>query len=242
MICWNNLEKKVIEGLISTNNYNPSNCITHIINMHKKEDAPAIKFPEDVVIRMENPTMDNPSTSSLVTESTSTVATKKQYGTPGKYACEEANSILYKFFNSANIAIRQANNEYLHEYSRYLIENAGVLQSQKSNVLFSRRKYLKQELMLFNTFTMIVTNLVDSTRNYYKNQTNNPGGIPFICVAHDGWDSKDHDVLGVSIHFLVPYDWIYVSLAVGLQRMSSKKSADMVEHINKILRRYVCLC
>jgi hypothetical protein len=221
-----------MEGLISTNNYNPSNCITHILHMHTKEDCPKITFPKDVVI-----TMDNPSTKSMVTEISKTSSTRKQYGTPSKYACEKANGILYKFFNSANIAIRQANNEHLHEYSRYLIENAGVLQLQKNNICFSRHKYLKQELMLFNTFTMLVTNLVEKTRQFYKNQTNDPNGVPFICVAHDGWDSKDHDILGVSIHFLIPYDWVYISMAVGLQRMTSKKSADTVEHINRILRR-----
>jgi hypothetical protein len=91
MICWNNLEEKVMEGLISTNNYNPSNCITHILNMHKKEDAPAIKFREDSYTYGQ---------SKHNFGDTSTVATKKQYGTPGKYACKEANSILYKFVNS----------------------------------------------------------------------------------------------------------------------------------------------
>jgi hypothetical protein len=82
---------------------------------------------------------------------------------------------------------------------------------------------------------MLVMNLVEQTRQFYKNQTNNPDGIPFICVAHDGWDSTDHDILGVSIHLLIPYDWVYVSMAVGLQRMSSKQSADTVEHINRII-------
>jgi hypothetical protein len=144
--------------------------------MHKREDAPEIKFPEDVVIHM-----DNPNTTSLVTASTSTVATRKQYAMLGKYACKEANIILYNFFNSANTSICQAINKYLHEYSRYLLDNAGVLQFQKNNIIFSQHKYLKLELMLFSTFMMIVTNLVENTSQFYKNQTNNSSGIPFIC-------------------------------------------------------------
>jgi hypothetical protein len=233
MLCWNNSEKKVIDGVISTTNYNPSNCITHIVNMHSKEDAPHIKFPEDVVINVDNRSV----ASTFANEGSGRNSIQKSYGTPVKYACEQANGILYKFFNSANIAIRQANNKHLHEYTRFIIENSSLWQSKKANIQFSRHKYLKQELLLFNTFTMLVTNLVDRTRNFFKNQTNNTNGVPFICVAHDGWDSKDHDILGVSIHFLIPNDWEYLSMAVGLQRMNSKRSVETVEHINRILRR-----
>jgi hypothetical protein len=234
MLCWNNSSKKVLDGVISTNNYNPSNCITHIVNMHTKSEAPYIKFPNEVVISLDH----HQSTQVTIgSGSGSTASKKKNYGTPSKYACEKANGLLYKFFNSANIAIRQANNEFLHDYTRYLIGNANILQSQQSNLLFSRYKYIKQELLLFNTFTTMVTNLVDRSRQFYKQQTNNQNGIPFLCVAHDGWDSKDHDVLGVSIHFIIPGEWVYLSMAVGLQRVESKRSADTVEHINKILRR-----
>jgi hypothetical protein len=183
--------------VISTNNYNPSSCITHIVNMHTKSEAPHIKFPNDLVINLDH------HKSTQVTVGSGSVGSKKQYGTPSKFACDKANGIFYKFFNSANIAIRQANVEYLVEYTTYLIANSNVLQSQQSNLLFSRHKYLKQELLLFITFTMMVAHLVDRSRQIYKNQTNNPDGIPFLCVAHDGWDSKDHDVLGVSIHFLI---------------------------------------
>jgi hypothetical protein len=71
MICWSNSEKKVMAGLISTNNYNPSNCITDILHMHTKENCPKINFPKDVVINF-----DNPSTKSMVTELTKSSSTK----------------------------------------------------------------------------------------------------------------------------------------------------------------------
>jgi hypothetical protein len=228
MFCWNNSNKKLIDGVISTNNYNPSNCIAHIVNVHSKSEAPYIKFPSKVTVNLDH------HTSTLVTVSSGSVTSRKQYGTPSKYACEKANGLLYNFFNLANIAIRQANIEFLHEYTTFVLDNANVLQPQRSNLLFSRHRYLKQELLQFNTFTTMVTNLVDRSRQFYKLQTNNPNGIPFLCVAHDGWDLKDHDVLGVSIHFLIPNDWVYISMAAGLQRVGSKRSADTVEHINKI--------
>jgi len=41
---------------------------------------------------------------------------------------------------------------------------------------------------------------IENTHNWLKEQTGNDC-TPFITVGHDGWDSKDMDMLGVSIHF-----------------------------------------
>jgi hypothetical protein len=63
----------------------------------------------------------------------------------------------------------------------------------------------------------------------------------FICVSHDGWDSKDNDVLGVSIHFIIPVYWQVVNLAIGLKRTLNKKSNDLSNEAKKILNRYVII-
>jgi hypothetical protein len=61
--------------------------------------------------------------------------------------------------------------------------------------------------MLINNSPMLATNLVDHSRHFFNIQTNNPNGITFICIVNDGWYSEDYNMLGVSIHFLVPKDW-----------------------------------
>jgi hypothetical protein len=81
--------------------------------------------------------------------------------------------------------------------------------------------------------------LVSFTRVYYKNVLNVDEGIPFISVSHDGWDSKDNDVLGVSIHFIVPEHWKMISMAIGLRRVYSKTAEHLVSAITNILLRYV---
>lgn len=62
--------------------------------------------------------------------------------------------------------------------------------------------------------------------------------VPFVTVAHDEWSSKRNDVLGCSIHFVVPSHNIQVSLPVGLQLVTSKKSDDVAQHLNRMLSRY----
>jgi hypothetical protein len=72
---------------------------------------------------------------------------------------------------------------------------------------------------------------------YYNDDTGN-SNVAFICVSHDGWDSKQNDILGVSILFIIPYSWTAVSMPIGLKYMQSKKAGDVVTQLNEILRRY----
>ena len=78
--------------------------------------------------------------------------------------------------------------------------------------------------------------VVARTGPFNNSVTNSTKITPFICVSHDGWDSKYHEMLGVSITFADPYDSMFVS-AVGLQRMDSKKSVYVAAHIDQMLRR-----
>ena len=85
------------------------------------------------------------------------------------------------------------------------------------------------------TFVSSLKELVNYSRAYYLQKLNKH--VPFLCVSHDGWDSLDHDVLGVSLHFIVPVYWKVINVAVGLKRIRSKKSVDTSNVILLILKR-----
>ena len=140
------------------------------------------------------------------------------------------------FFNEASVAIEQASNVHLTTFICYLIDNAEPLRTKKVECFFSRWKYKKQELSHFFTLISTVKYLVNFTREFSKNQLHSES-TPFISVSHDGWDSKDNNILGVSIHFVVPKHWKMVSLAIGLKRIYSKTSEKIVESILNILLR-----
>jgi hypothetical protein len=136
-----------------------------------------------------------------------------------------------------NVAIRQSTNENLNLFIDYLIDHGASLKSKRTNCYFSRFKYKKHEVEDFTSFIQVLKYLVNSTRDYYKRLLSTT--TPFIIVAHDGWDSKDHDVLGVSVHFICPIIWLPINLAVGLQRIYSKTSASIYKAVMDILERYV---
>ena len=129
---------------------------------------------------------------------------------------------LYHFFNDANIAIDQSNKSNLRQFVTYIIDNASSFRQRKSECCFSKYKYKKYEVEVFYDFLNLVRKLIAYTREHYNE--NLKSNIPFLYVAHDGWDSNDHDVLGVSIHFGLPNCLLPISLSVGLQRISNNTS------------------
>jgi hypothetical protein len=94
---------------------------------------------------------------------------------------------------------------------------------------------MKQRDDRFLKFVSSLKELVIYSRDYYKGKFIK--NVPFLCVSHDGWDSIEHDILGVCLHFIVPGYWKVINLAIGLKRIRSKKSADMTKAIFIILER-----
>ena len=145
------------------------------------------------------------------------------------------NELWYKFFNTANISINKSRNPHLKEVLLLLIDHANLLKFRRSQICFSPWRYKVQECKSFNNFITFVTKAVTTARDHYKDITGKQ--LPFITVSHDGWDSKRRDMLGCCIHFIHPIYWKQISIPIGLKRLTSKKSIDMVAQLNKILVR-----
>ncbi len=225
MFCWNDLTKDTKSCIRSSPKFNVSNISTHLTNQHKGEN---LKLKDaGGVSEKEKTSIISDSSAIIINPSTSTAAAIN----------EKCNTLLYKFFNSANIAIRQSENPFLNDFLKYVTQHIPAFKGKKIDTNFSRHLYKKHEWLQFNQFILFVKHLVDRTRKWYLSECNQE--VPFLTVSHDGWDSKDHDILGVSIHFVVPGDWIRINLAVGLKRVDSKKSEDTVQEINRMLQRYV---
>jgi hypothetical protein len=148
-----------------------------------------------------------------------------------------ALSLLYNFFNEANVAIVQTNNVHLTAFINYLLDNATQLLKKRQECSFSRYKYMMQRDERYLKFVCSLKELVSFSREHYN--TKLLKNVPFLCVSHDGWDSLEHDVLGVSLHFIVPVHSKVINVAVGLKRIRSKKSIDTCDAILIILKRYV---
>ncbi len=233
MLCWRNVKIPLVTGIVSTTNYSISNAKGHLLTNHQREEIPDM-YPSDISTVTRSVSQSVAEKGSTLVQST-IKPNQLQFKPIG--SSQVALSHLYSFFNEASVAIEQSSNVHLNTFIDYLLENAESLRQKKLECFFSRWKYKKQELSHFFTFISTLKYLVTFTRDYYKNMLCIDDGIPFITVSHDGWDSKDNDILGVSIHFVVPQHWKMVCLAIGLRRIYSKSSQAVVDAITNILLR-----
>ena len=210
-----------------TVSYNSSNAKTHLKGKHK--DVLAMASDISTV------------TNSLATaKSVTSLKQNKMYDYKNDLIRHSSPSVclsyLYKFFNEANIAIEQANNPNLKQFIDLLLDCPSSNKAKRQEYYFSRYKYKKLELDSFTYFINSVKSIVLHSKNYYKDKLK-VDSTPFLNVSHDGWNSKDNDILGVSIHLVVPGYWNVMNLAIGLKRVTSKKSLNTATAILIILER-----
>ena len=75
--------------------------------------------------------------------------------------------------------------------------------------------------------------LISKCHSFYKECFGDE--VPFILVAHDGRDSVDSDVLGVSLHFVDPVELWMIRIAICLKVVAKvNTSLQLAEQINVI--------
>lgn len=227
-ICWNNRTTPIHSCIFYTPpGYNHSNLISHLRSKHGPEVIPELISDSSTIATTSVTKASSGLRQNLLT----------RYGDiKNEFDQNIALGYLYTFFTEANIAIVQSNNPNLQKFIDYVIDNGHNYKTKKHLLHFSEYKYKKQEILYFSGFVRNINNIIKYCKEYYNSFSGN-NNIPFLNVSHDGWDSKDNDVLGVSIHFIVPSYWKVVNVAIGLKRCRSKKSKDLSEAIEIILSR-----
>lgn len=219
--------------VILTNNYNKTNCENHLESTHpdlfsllKKENA----------VKTAKPLFNQ---ATLVDScSVSNASHNKQIMNNTTDVLDEIKKLLYLFFNSCNIAIRQSRNVHLKELLNVLVLKGSVLKNVTSKIYFTRYSYKKEEKKMFSSIVTHIMESVKRSRDFYKSVTGNEE-VAFLNVSHDGWDSKRHDILGACIHYVCPVTWCSMSVPIGLKRITDGKSSQKLAHqLNIILQRY----
>jgi hypothetical protein len=67
----------------------------------------------------------------------------------------------------------------------------------------------------------VVSTWFQEARNYYYKMTKNE--IPFVTVAHDIWDSDNHEKLGVTIFFIIPSNRIMFEFQLGWSTSTARR-------------------
>ena len=162
-----------------------------------------------------------------------------------KLIVQRANDLQLQYMRATNMAARHGNSPELRNYLDHVLDNVHYFSKNRSSLLMGRTKVSNQRYRSFNQLVSMVKTMVDRSRLWLQQQTHREY-VPFITVGHDGWDSKDKDMLGVCCHFVDMDRGKLRTIALGLQQAYSKKSVNTAQHTLKILERYVlwlfCSC
>jgi hypothetical protein len=232
-ICFDNPLKPLEKCVFSTAGWNPTNLETHVRGCHNKEEAPLLFTTKEQ--RMNAHIISAAGRAVTKRASASSVSTFVSKNNPEE-ALEEAHKLMYRFFNSANVSVRQGISPEFQNLLTYCVDNAASLKSQTDKLKLGIQRFRSEQFKSFSQTIYVVSCCIKMTQEWFTEATGSDD-LPFINVAHDIWESKEKEYLGVSIHFMLPFLGRCVSFPIGLRRSEGHKSLNIVKECWVILHR-----
>jgi hypothetical protein len=125
---------------------------------------------------------------------------------------------LYRTIVSMGAAARHIENPELRDMLMFTALHGSTLTARKNILNVGRGKFNKLKYDIFCR-TMAGTQLfIQFCRDYCKEHTN-CSSTPFVSVLHDVWSKNWTDVIGVSLCFIDPANFIFYRAAIGLQEI-----------------------
>ena len=247
MTCFRNPLKTLDVSLVATHTFSPSNLVKHMSTAHKNDkvwqqflsDNAHASGQEENKDKKNGKANQKGISQHSVTSVTNTSSFTNAFARTKipKIIIERGNHLMFQFMRSCNIAASHSNSNEMLAFFEHVMENSRFYQSNKQHLMMGFHKYRNQQFRFFANMIDLIKKMVKRTRSWIMEETSSTVHVPFISVAHNGWDSKDHDMIGVSIHFIDVKTKQKRTIAVGLQRLYSKKSVDVANHVLNILLR-----
>jgi hypothetical protein len=124
----------------------------------------------------------------------------------------------------------------LRELLEYTAEMGSILNSKKGVMNVSRDHFNTLKHRSFCKTMLTTQCIMEFCQSFYQSQTNNES-TPFVNVLHDVWSKEYTEVLGVSIRFIEPTNFIYFRSSIGLQVINSHNSHYIIHKVNEMLSR-----
>ncbi len=114
--------------------------------------------------------------------------------------------------------------------------NHSTLLNKNATLNMGPQQYQTIQLLSFATMVSSISDVIIATCKHYENATGNQQS--FLNVAHDIWDSKNWEILGVTVMFISLPNWHYLQLPVGLLPAVGKNATDCTAQIQTIISCY----
>ena len=125
-LCWVNPKKSLASCILQSSKFNRSNALVHLLKQHEPHEVPDLHHADISTVT---------NSVSQKTGRDSSMKQKKMTMYSDDTLCKASPaiglSLLYQFFNDANIAIHQASNKNLRAFTDFLIDNGNQFKSKK---------------------------------------------------------------------------------------------------------------
>ena len=234
LICFKDPMRKLAQCIVSSPNWNPSNFESHVKHRHKREEAP------ELFIKKENLVMESAITALKRSSEESTKASsggmKDHVMTLNKKELlDDFRYKFYRYLTQTGSPINAGSSEEFKKLLDFILGNVVGLRKYKDDCRLTRDSYYSQQLKSSATTIHVIRSVVSFTRAWLMKRTKKH--VPFLYVSHDVWESIQTEILGVSIHLVVPEIWRAISIPIGLKECHSKKAVAVAEDTNIVLER-----
>ena len=151
-------------------------------------------------------------------------------------AVRHLNKLQFRFANNNNIAQRAITDSACPEFREafdFAVAASDLLKKAKS-IHMGKDMYTSLRKDDYETIMTTVGDMARHARDAYSNLAGKP--ISFVTVGHDGWDSKQKDLVGVTPYFYIPGTGKVCKAPVGLFNCKNKKAQETAEDCEGILK------
>ena len=239
MLCFKDSMRKLVQCVVSSPNWNPSNCESHIRHRHKKEEVPELFLRKEGLVMESAISALKKASETKLEDSTKS---SKQGGMKDhllilnkKELLNEFRYKVYRYLTQTGTSMTAASSDEFAHLLDFILSNHVGLRKYKTECKLTRDTYYSQQLKSAATTIHVIRNVISFTRQWIMKRTKKH--VPFLYVSHDVWESVQTEVLGISIHLVIPEIWRAVSIPVGLKECPSKKAIPVARDTNIVLER-----
>ncbi|KAL7558739.1 hypothetical protein ACA910_010895 [Epithemia clementina (nom. ined.)] len=216
-ICFNNPSVSLYKSLIGCGKGSSSNIKQHWTSCHK-----------DLQLKPEtNSPTKKKNKQSTLPYGGKKIPTRMEANKNIRYA-------IYCFINDLGLPTDTVTKEVFRDMLDAVRTNSVIL--SRSDFSLSTKAVTAMRIHSYNNFVQLVAGLMSRVRSHYATLCGK--SIPFATIAHDVWNGKKKDILGITVMFCDPRNCLLHQIPIGMVKVSGHTAAQVSAITKQIITTY----
>jgi hypothetical protein len=234
MVCYKKETTELRRCIFSTDkNTNPSNLIKHL-KQHPQQEVPKLHQVVSQGKGKAHILPDNDISFDHIIDKSNVASIVVKQSAESVY--DRYSRLVHKFFVRHAVSFGAANTKEFGDLIKYVADSGYVLKENTNAITIDKIKFGAISEKKINEMIYVIKKKTSDVRSFYKEQFGRP--FPFLCVGHDVWFENSCNWLGITISFMCPVTWEFVSFPIGFTHQVKGKTVEIiVEAITRTLQR-----